>query len=71
MAWLIVCPHHKTGIFGLLLFFFLLFHQPVLHGTTEQNNYLKRTLTGMKFKLNRNTSYTTQYMSLEAWLSQR
>ena len=66
MAWLIVCPHHKTGIFGLLLFFFLLFHQPVLHGTTEQNNYLKRTLTGMKFKLNRNTSYTTQYMSLEA-----
>lgn len=21
MAWLIVCPHHKTGIFGLLFFF--------------------------------------------------
>jgi hypothetical protein len=22
MAWLIVCPHHKTGIFGLIFFFF-------------------------------------------------
>ena len=22
MAWLIACPHHKTGIFGLIFFFF-------------------------------------------------
>jgi hypothetical protein len=36
MAWLIACPHHKTGIFGLLLFFFTLFHQPTLHGTRQE-----------------------------------
>lgn len=66
MAWLIVCPHHYTGIFGLLFFFFLLFHQPVLHGTTEQNNYLKRSLTFSKFKLKRNSAYTSKYVSLEA-----
>ena len=27
MAWLIVCPHHKTGIFGLLYFMFVIFFQ--------------------------------------------
>ncbi len=36
MAWLIVCPHHKTGIFGLLYFFFVLFHQPTLHGVRRR-----------------------------------
>jgi quinol-cytochrome oxidoreductase complex cytochrome b subunit len=36
MAWLIVCPHHKTGIFGLLYFFFVLFHQPTLHGVRKK-----------------------------------
>ena len=66
MAWLIVCPHHKTGIFGLLLFFFLLFHQPTLHGTTEQNNYLRRSLTLIKFKLKKNTIYTSKYTSIGA-----
>jgi len=45
MAWLIVCPHHKTGIFGLLYFFFVLFHQPTLHGVRKKTkkselNYL-------------------------------
>jgi quinol-cytochrome oxidoreductase complex cytochrome b subunit len=38
MAWLIVCPHHKTGIFGLIYFFFVLFHQPTLHGVSETKN---------------------------------
>lgn len=36
MAWLIVCPHHKTGIFGLVFFFFVLFHQPTLHGIRKK-----------------------------------
>jgi hypothetical protein len=35
MAWLIICPHHKTGIFGLLYFFLILFFQPLLHGSNE------------------------------------
>ena len=68
MAWLIVCPHHKTGIFGLLLFFFLLFHQPALHGTSELNCYFKRSLTGVKYKLNKNVAYVPLYLSLEAHL---
>ena len=44
MAWLIVCPHHKTGIFGLIYFFFILFHQPTLHGSNEYNTRYKRKL---------------------------
>jgi quinol-cytochrome oxidoreductase complex cytochrome b subunit len=27
MAWLTVCPFHKIGVFGLLLFFFLMYNQ--------------------------------------------
>jgi hypothetical protein len=38
MAWLIACPFHKTGIFGLLFFFFVLYFQPNLHGVSEQNS---------------------------------
>jgi hypothetical protein len=66
MAWLIVCPHHKTGIAGLLLFFFLLFQQPVLHGTTEQGGYSKKSLTLIRAKLHKNSSYTATYISVEA-----
>jgi len=39
MAWLIVCPHHKTGIFGLLIFFLIIVQSThiacffVLHST--------------------------------------
>jgi len=65
MAWLIVCPHHKTGIFGLLLFFFLLFHQPTLHGTNEQNNYLKRSLIFIKRKVKRTSLFVGSYVNLE------
>lgn len=32
MAWLVVCPYHKTGVFGILFFFFILFYQPNIHG---------------------------------------
>jgi hypothetical protein len=39
MAWLIVCPHHKTGIFGLIFFFFVLFHQPTLHGVRKKTTH--------------------------------
>ena len=65
MAWLIACPHHKTGIFGLLFYFFILFYQPVLHGTTEQNNYNKRTLLFIKRKLNRYNFFAASYINLE------
>jgi hypothetical protein len=71
MAWLIVCPHHKTGIFGLLFFFFVLFHQPVLHGTTEQNAYTKRNLMFLKYVLKRDTIFSSNYINIEINLYQQ
>jgi len=65
MAWLIACPHHKTGIFGLLFFFLILFYQPTLHGTTEQNNYNKRSLLFMKTKLKCSKFFSGSYINLE------
>jgi quinol-cytochrome oxidoreductase complex cytochrome b subunit len=38
MAWLIACPFHRTGIFGLGFFFFILYFQPTLHGVSEQSS---------------------------------
>lgn len=65
MAWLIACPHHKTGIFGLLFFFLILFYQPTLHGTTEQTNYNKRSLLFMKTKLKCSKFFSGSYVNLE------
>lgn len=65
MAWLIACPHHKTGIFGLIFFFFALFYQPVLHGTSEQNNYGKRSLVAFKYIFKRNNFFNASYFNLE------
>lgn len=65
MAWLIACPHHITGIIGLLFYFFLLFYQPSLHGTTYQNNYGKRILFFIFSKFNRKLLYKSEYINLE------
>jgi hypothetical protein len=43
MAWLIVCPHHTLGIFGLVYFFWVLFHQPTIHGYKESSGVLYKT----------------------------
>ncbi len=61
MAWLIACPFHKTGIFGLLFFFVTLYYQPNLHGVTDQNNFDKKVFVVFsKSSLKKNTfvSYT-------------
>lgn len=39
MAWLIVCPSHRPGLFGLVYFFVIIFYQPNLHGTHDTKNY--------------------------------
>jgi quinol-cytochrome oxidoreductase complex cytochrome b subunit len=39
MAWLIACPYHHIGIFGLVYFFVVLFFQVTLFGNTELDNY--------------------------------
>ena len=66
MAWLIACPYHKTGVFGLLLLFFLLFFQPTIHGTNEQNSYMKRSVLFLRNKLKRSNTYVSTYFILEA-----
>jgi hypothetical protein len=65
MAWLIVCPHHKTGIFGLVFFFFALFHQPTLHGINEQNGFLKRSLLFFKKKFKKISMYASSFINQE------
>jgi len=57
MAWLIACPHHKTGIFGLLFFFFILFFQPVINGTNELNNYNKKKILFFNLKIKRKSYF--------------
>lgn len=65
MAWLIVCPHHKTGIFGLIFFFFALFHQPTLHGLNEHNLYYRRKLLANSFFIKRRKFYKNSFFNVE------
>ena len=60
------CPFHKTGVFGLLLLFFLIFYQPTIHGLNEQNNYLKKSVLFLKNKIKRSNSFTNNYFILES-----
>jgi hypothetical protein len=57
MGWLIACPHHKTGIFGFVIFFGALFYQPVINGKNEQLNFLKKTLTFFRFKFEKSSFF--------------
>lgn len=65
MAWLIACPHHKTGVFGLLFFFFVLFYQPVLHGITEQNNFNKKLKIFSAQRLKKTSFFASIYVNPE------
>ncbi len=50
MSWLLVCPFHKMGIAGLLLFFISLYFQPNLHGDSKKNMYTKKiSIFGKRF----------------------
>lgn len=61
MAWLIVCPHHKTGIFGLLYFMIILFYQVNIHAKSEIFNY---QLTSNMFNAN-NFFFKTKNLNLD------
>lgn len=65
MAWLISCPHHKTGIFGILYFFIIMFYQPTLHGAKEDNDYRTRSVTVGKYKLKKDGIRATEYYNVE------
>lgn len=64
MAWLIVCPHHKTGIFGLLYLFFVLFHQPTLHSFNENGSFYKKK-SFFKVQLKQINFYKQFYSNIE------
>jgi len=66
MAWLIACPFHKTGIFGLAFFFIILYFQPNLHGTSDQNNYNKKINTVSSFFFQKKNTFTSAVISLES-----
>ena len=53
MAWLIVCPSHRTGLFGLVYFFCILYFQPNLHA-----NFFKKPGS-----VNKNKNSNLQLMS--------
>ena len=40
-AWLIVCPFHRTGVIGIIYYFFILFHQVSLMGNNEFFQFFK------------------------------
>lgn len=65
MAWLIVCPYHYTGVFGLLLFFFVLFHQPTLHGSNDTGTYNKKNIIFFRNKLKKKLVYNSNYLNIE------
>ena len=48
MAWLTACPYHKTGVFGLLLFFLVLYNQPTLVQPKKQA--LQKNLKGGNYE---------------------
>lgn len=48
MAWLIACPYHYIGIFGLVFFFLVLYFQVSLFSSTENENLkANNTLFGL------------------------
>lgn len=65
MAWLLVCPYHKTGLFGLFLFFFILYYQPVLYGINEQTNYLYQPLYTLKKRTEKTNFYLNNTLTQE------
>jgi len=65
MAWLIVCPHHNLGIFGMVYLFWVLFNQPTLHGMFDTSFHYQRKLLLFRFVYKKNSFYTKNYFNSE------
>jgi len=65
MAWLIVCPHHNLGIFGMVYLFWVLFNQPTLHGMFDTSSHYQRRLLLFRFIYKKNNFYTKNYFNSE------
>lgn len=61
MAWLLVCPHHKTGIFGLLFLFITLMYQPNIHGYDDNEGLNSSTALSLYWSTNKFLSLPTKY----------
>jgi len=46
MAWLLACPYHKTGIFGLAFLGGAFYFQPNLHGLSDTDGLDYNTSAG-------------------------
>jgi hypothetical protein len=66
MAWLIACPFHKTGIFGLVYFFVSVYFQPSLHGSSEQGGYARKSLSILAALTGREDMFVSDYTFLES-----
>ena len=69
MAWLIVCPSHRTGLFGLVYFFIILYYQPNLHASFFKKNTHETKKNHLKiteyFKATFSYAYQPQAIQLE------
>lgn len=67
MAWLIACPYHYLGIFGLVYFFVVIFFQLDIIGHTDAGTSKKSKTAGLGFILNwGNDRYFIQWARVEA-----
>jgi quinol-cytochrome oxidoreductase complex cytochrome b subunit len=62
MAWLIVCPHHRPGLFGLAYFFIVIYYQPNLHGIQE---FFKKSTFSLFFQSNSKYVYKGDRTNVE------
>lgn len=68
MAWLIACPYHYLGIFGLVFFFVVIFFQLNIFGLGELDNYkiLKNTSITTRI-IKQKSVYTIQLEKINVW----
>lgn len=66
-AWLIVCPYHKTGVFGIIYYMWVIFHQNILNGNSELEDFFKNKKQNDFFK-KYNYIYFDRHLSIDITL---
>jgi len=65
MSWLIIFPHHKISIFGLIFFFLIVFYQPIIYRKKEIEDLQKRGSPFLDYYLDKNAVYISEYQNVE------
>ena len=66
MAWLIACPYHYLGIFGLVFFFVVFFFQLDIIGHNDAGTNKKLKTAGLMFVVNRGSDkYLIQWEKIQ------